>query len=204
MPFRRRRRRTRRRRRFRGRRMRRRLVINPERKNLDNTGTLSPTSSGVAVALNVPSQGSGVNQRQGRSITILSVLLNWCTIIDSDNVIPMCYRVSLVLDRQPNSTAVTLTDIYNGVGSILAPMSVRNLEQGMRFKVLKTRTFRLGPAQTSATGKFFKRLHINTRQNGAGGGIATAETNVLYLILMADQAANPPVTTFVSRLRFIG
>lgn len=210
MPFRRNRFRRRRhkRRRFRRGRMvrRRRVVLDPEQKQLDIGVTLAIQNPGFLQLLNGLAEGSTVNQRIGRRCVMTSVLVNYCLVLDVGNVAPICYRMSLVRDKFPQGVAPNPNQVYNGQGTIRAPLGFRVLNNANRFQILWTRSLRLDLALQSRQGSVFTRMRISTRFNGPTNAIEDIENNALYIYLSSDTtgaSAAPPMTLNI-RSRFVG
>ncbi len=214
MPFRRRftrRRRTRRRRRatrFRGRRMfrRRRVVLDPERKDLT---FLSPLDvdipiTGLIQLMNACQTGIETDERIGRQMVSTSVWLDGNIQFGAGALGCQFVKVWLLRISQPNGVVLALGDFLNN--TTRPTFSARNLSNRGAIKVLWSRSYRLDAFHPCAKIRVMKKMRTVTRYNGPLGGIVTIDSNALYLVFISETVAGPttPTINYTTRVRFVG
>lgn len=215
MPFRRRfrgrRKRRRRSRRFRGRRSfrRRRMVaLDPERKNIGGIFTRNVSFNGTVDLLNGVPQGVTANERLGRQHLNLSMLLKYRVTMNPVLSIPTLVRVALVWDKQANMQLMVAQDLWDQTQTIYAPLGGRLLLNGLRFKVLWSRTHRVDLGDQMRWHQRFTRFRLKTRYVGAQGAITNITSGALYLVMISDAdntvADSIPILDVFHRLRFVG
>lgn len=112
------------------------------------------------------------------------------------------WRVDLVLDREPQGTALTpllyLATATPGIGEI------RNLIFKERFKILRTESGVFGESGNGVSGhviNWYVKLSLIARTKTANNwGQAEIQNNALYLVYWTTATANQPVPAFHRRL----
>jgi len=176
-------------------------------------------------SVSAPAQGDGEQNRDGKKI--VAKYLSIKGMIQLANQInqtalapPVEVKVAIVLDTQTNAAQLNSEDVYkNQVAAIQTlPQSNRDLEYGVRFKILKEDNFMLEPKHSTWDGTNIevagakaafdwyiplKDLVINF--NGtATAGVASVLDNSIHVIAYASSATLVPTLQYNSRLRFIG
>jgi len=189
--------------------------------NMVSTSRESPATTTCFCGV---SQGSGADERVGRTINIKSlelrgllVRIGHSEVANLDGGGGCNIRLALVLDRQNNgSSGATGTDVWDA-GTAMNWYGMRNLENRFRFKVLWERTFELAPTIAANDNQnttichnnrskfvhLYKRLNIPVTFNGTGETITTINDNCLHLFAMT-QAANQVQLSYDARIRFMG
>lgn len=184
-----------------------------EKKYVDNIVAASPTDGvPTATLLNGIAQGDGPDQRNGRQITMKSIQLRlMISPTDGGTAIAGNVRIVLLLDRQPNSAAPTISDVFTGTNA----MTLTNLDNRQRFQILGDMVYDVGgqinlTAAPVAGGGFPARNCVYYRKyghtvtyNGTTNAIGSIASNSIYLICLS---ANSPSTGFqvqgYARVRF--
>lgn len=163
------------------------------------------TTTPVQFLLNDIVQGDGQSARIGDTCKFLSVLVRFVVSIDAVGPATAMLRAIMVKQKQPNGVDLVLTDVLQSTAAnqlMVTPYLLRNAKQ---WVVLHDRTYnfnQLDKSQKKIT--IFKRLNMETRYAGGGGGINNIETNGLYLFLFSDQGILGPSVEFQVRTRFVG
>jgi len=175
-------------------------MVNVETKYIDVGGTYTLSGAWQLTLLNGLNTGVTSTSRTGQSVKWTGwEFKNYCT-INATLPLPTSYRVVVFLDKQPNSTAPTATDVYsNGALSLRV---VGNLD---RFKVFYEEWFTLDPYSVGAQIESISRkVDFHTMYNtGNVGTIADINTNSFYLMAYSDAGVNFPSFSFSSRLCFV-
>lgn len=167
--------------------------------------TAIDSASGVLL-INGIGRGDDINQRNGREIVMKSVEVNFTLQVTPATGTAQVHRVVIVYDRQTNGTALTAADVYGAGPTIL---SVRNLENRKRFKVLMDRTYNLGAAVVQTVGahnfirdSFYRKLnHPVTFNSGNAGTVADITTGSMYVVYIGSNAAGPTAGSIVVQAR---
>lgn len=186
-------------------------------------GTSNATNNDDCILLNGLAQGDDNTQRIGRQVRNhkLNIRLHIIAPTGATAQTPYRCRTMVVIDRQPNSAQLTVTDL------VMAPADTqfRNLNFRERFKCLYDKVHIINPAvmTTNAavttmqgTAKFlqlnFKLKGMVTTYSGTGTGAGTISKNAIYLLTMGDLPGNrnatpslsgvPYISGMISRLRY--
>lgn len=191
-------------------------MMKPEIKSVDTTlsGLSFDSTASRILALNLTSQGNAEQNRNGRKISLKSVLIRWAITVANDPTTAAkdYLRLLLVYDRQPNAALPATADILQdtdkaGTNSTSA-FSGLNLSNADRFKVLRDSSWDipfafdsigggggnvstqtpqvLGDISRPSSGKWFVKLNgLETHYNSTNGGtIADVTTGSLLLVTL--------------------
>lgn len=178
----------------------------PEPKEVSNYLSGTATNSGAALLLNGVAEGSDINNRIGRrawfrSFECLGVVAMSTTGSQSYDTI----KVSLVLDMQPNNSAMAVSDCYDtSIGNLAH--AFRNPNSAYRYKVLKTEQITLN-SQDSTRGnayqfKWFLGLAFSTCYSATDATVSSIDTNALYLVI-GDQSGTATTYTVNVRVGYV-
>jgi len=176
--------------------------------------------------ISTPDQGDGASQRDGKRITCKYLEIKGTLNVDSVELLGnpptgnRCF-IAVVLDTQSNGAQMNSEDCFKNTSSEVignaAPL--RNLLFGNRFRILKSKTFEMGPRTIShfAVDSFsvagrtvdfhwFIPLNDLTINFNAGttASIANVIDNSLHVIGYSTAAAQTTTLTYNARLRFVG
>lgn len=173
--------------------------------------------TGSITCLNAIAVGDDYTMRDGRQITMKSIHVNGLLAPIDNTTTPCLARLLIVLDTQPNSSAVpAMTDVLNAATSI----TFTNLNNRDRFKVLKDCKFALGMKSESTTAppgvgafsdggntyvvdEYLKLGDVKTTYSGIGGTVTSVATNSLLMVIVGNTGANSGGNFSVAtRLRF--
>lgn len=157
----------------------------------------NPGATAVIYPLTGVVQNDGYNNREGNRITSRSLLFRLNAI--KDNVpAATAMRAMIVQDKECAAATPNTADILENAGNYLSPL---NHVGGKRFKVLHDCYITLTASNNMKTvQKFIKLKDTVIRYQDQFG--TTPRENNLFLILISDNAVNPPGCDFYSRLRF--
>ncbi len=179
-------------------------LLNVEYKFHDVKQTaVSVTSTPVIVQLTNVGQGDTAQIRDGASIKWTKISLRH-TIILSAAARSSQVRLLLVLDRQTNGAIYSASDVLDDVSINDIIVSMYNLDNKYRFRVLKDVTMTLDEnGNESRLINWTVPMSTKCRFSGTAGTIADLSSYSLSLLQVSSEAANFPSITTVSRLRYI-
>lgn len=160
------------------------------------------TTTGVMTLLNGLVPGSDANQRIGRRINVLSLLLRLYIQPGATPTDGVC-RAMVVVDKQANGAAPVIGDILTS-GTSVNPNNLNN--RGRFVTLLDWVTVIDQVAQKIVYKTVFLRKKFATVYNaGTAGTVADIATASLYLVTVGDLAAGATanvITNGVARIRF--
>lgn len=181
---------------------------NVERKNIDvgGPGTLTLVAGSAAwtagTLLNPIAQGTTANQRVGRKVTMLSVMIRYAVALASTSTGGSPIRFKVVYDKQSNGAAPAITDIVT-VDTFTAP---NNLDNSDRFVTLidKITAPISAGSETSVAAVEKASMSLETMFTGTAGAIANILSGSVYIFAAQDSAIATANATFsyISRIRF--
>ncbi len=177
----------------------------------------------ATILLNTVVQGDGESNRDGRKITMRSILVEGVVTTAVQNTqsaadTQATIFIALVLDTQTNGATLSSEDVFTnpGANAVTAAGPFRNLQQTKRFKILATRRFTLkmpemsgDPTSVIIAGlaqrfKIFKTLNKQVNYTGTTETVANIADNSLHIIAYASNTNLSPLISYASRLRFVG
>lgn len=182
-----------------------RLLSNIESKVLDNNliGGVAYTAAGTVTLLNGIAEGSDNFTRDGKQVTMTSVLLRSHPVSfqSTGGQASGMFRCMLVLDMQPNGALAAVTDILV-VANPLSPQALPNRERflvlydeitdfsGTTTGAVATGLGGVGSSNSKNSAYFntYKKLDFKTIFNGTGasGTIAQINTGALLMLQIAN------------------
>ena len=163
-------------------------AINMEFKSIDVAGTNAANTTPAFSLLDGCAQGSDINQRVGRQITLRSVQLRGYEQSAAAAGVDQVHRIVLVYDRQSNGVAPVIGDILQA-SSVTAP---RNLNNRRRFKILMDRIMvcnATAESGSNVTWQFYRKLRHPVEFNaGNAGTVADIQSGSLYLMVVTNIA----------------
>lgn len=158
--------------------------------------------------LNGTAAGTGASDRIGTEITMKSISVRgtWLQNTSLTSGTSNYVRMLLVYDSQSNGSAPTAAELLTGSGMF----AHKNLDNRKRFKILKDKLFILLPTSGSNSSggpqavnfKFYRKLNAKTEYKGTTAAITSIATGAIYLVCLAQAAANGPSFTGSSRIRY--
>jgi len=167
----------------------------------------SANSTGTVTLLNGIAGGTSASQRVGRRVQMKSLEFKGRVEADSTTTVNLT-RYAVVLDKQSNGAAPSVTDIYDAV----APQSLRNISNKARFWVLWDSGLIPVVGNNTTAGQqtdksqhgieFYKRINIPVQYNsGVGGTVTDIQTNGLFFVAVGQQAAGTADSTISGQFR---
>ena len=166
-----------------------------ERKWVDlATTTYGLNTTGTVTLIPVIPQGSDVNERIGRKVTLKSIAMRGYAVSNANTLVTYG-RVMLVYDRQPNKALASMTDILDSASSL----SFNNNQNRDRFLTIMNKSFTLCGNNTTAGQQtetsmicmdYFRKVNLPMQFGSAGTGlIADITTGALLLVTVGATAA---------------
>jgi len=149
--------------------------------------------------LNGIAQGDTEITRDGKKINMNGLQINVAVAPASATAVPTYGWWAVILDRQPNGSALTPAGVYDTTGSVDLMLAVRNVDNLKRYKVLKREDFVVGTIDDGCYPKFEEYIDLkkalldvdrNVRYSGTGSTIASISTNSLYFVWAVSGQAN--------------
>lgn len=170
-------------------------------------GYIQATLSGKAYLLSGVPQGSTANQRVGRKITAVSLLLRMHVRKQSSAKPDSVMRMIVFLWKTGVTTPAVgdiLLNVGNGVDIITSPLKLANMSQ---FEVLKDVTFELdGGHGNEQFYQLYKKMSIDMEflPTSTGGAFGDASKNAMVILFVGNQAGagDEPDFGFQARLRY--
>lgn len=175
--------------------------------------TLIDTTTEVINQLSIITEGDGASNRDGQVVRVKSV-----RVVGRATQVPAAAATSapimylwLVLDKQPNGAALTVTDFLT---TTVAGSALPNTSFEWRFKTLIRLVIPLNSAAGVTTAynniampvEFFYKFKtpLEIRYSATGGTVADVATNNLCLVAGAADSDDTITFTGTARLRFTG
>lgn len=186
--------------------------LNVEKKYHDiyHVGNLSGAGAPYIALLNGVAQGDTGETRDGDQIKCLKLGIKGR--VANGQAASDAYRFMIILDRQADGTAPTLAEILQNT----RVNSMNNMDNKMRFKILKDKFFSIGGTSQSNTtrcieewvdlSKIFKKSGqgLRIRYSGTGSAVGDIASNSVWLLLFNRSGTTDGSSfDFDSRLRYV-
>lgn len=180
-----------------------------ELKNFDTAVASNiPATGAINTSLNLVREGTGDNQRVGRTIVIKSVQLNGSIVKASTATASTVeYDIAIVLDKQCNGANPTYANIFSGT----TPHQLLNLDNSDRFQVLRRFQGVLGSQSLNTAGtafsdvrdiiSFYKQCNIPIKFDADNGDVTDLASNNLVLA-WSTSSNNLIAADFNFRIRY--
>lgn len=182
----------------------RRLIHEPEEKNLDVDQSVTPSTTGVLTLTSGISQGTDIGNRVGDSIKVTRI--SWMGRAALSPVVTTFSTLRLLLfrDMEIQGAVPALADILEtgtGTVSVRSPINFINRK---RFSVLWDQIIVLDP-NTHYSEVLRGELVVNktVRYRGTGNTVAAAAEGTIYWLLVSDEATNAPTVAIYTQLQFV-
>ncbi len=181
------------------------LKMNVEFKFMDTEDAAYPVNTTPVVHnLNPVLQGTTVqsaNVRDGDEITARRILIQGQIFQRGTKPDTVC-RITLFRDKHPHGTLPTFLELFSSTAGTSNQNSLRNMENGDRFKVMADYRFAMDEeVHSQVPFKIIFKLNHVVRYKGTA---VIPETNGLYLIATSQVAGttNNPQLSFQARYSF--
>lgn len=179
----------------------RQLNVEYKEHNIQFTGN-TVSSTMTIQNLNLIDQGTTDITRIGRQIKITR--LNIRSVFAINTSATMTYiRVIVLIDKQVNQAAFAAADLLYDTSVFDNCVSMINLDNKGRFKILSDRILALSPS--NAVGKFIynKNMNLPIVYDNTGNGVADLTSKSLYICMVSSEATNTPAVTMHARVRYV-
>lgn len=164
-------------------------------------------TTGTVTLMNGVAQGTDFTNRIGRKYTNTSIQLEGSIQPLDTTTGPTKCRVMVIYDKQPNGSLPAITDVLTASTS----NAFMNLNNRDRFIVIHQENVTIGGVSNVATQSFaqapsvynvsvFKKIKMETINDGTGAGIGDIQSGSIFLLTIGDQAAGAG-GSFVGALR---
>ncbi len=179
-------------------------IVNVEFKNHDvQATTLSiPVVPVITQCTNI-AQGDTTITRDGASLKLTSLTFKYI-LIQHPTAVSTFVRIMIVLDTQTNEAIYSDDDLLQDVTAGDGVVSMRNLDNTHRFRVLYDRVHQFtDTGSTAQYGKFFKKLNLKIRYDNAAAAITSLTQSSVSMLFLSNEATNQPNITHSLRLRYV-
>jgi len=182
----------------------RRLVHQPEEKNLDVNATLDPLTTGVLTLLTGISQGTDVGNRVGDVIKVTKISWMGRLALNPSVTSFSTVRMILIRDMENDGAVPSMADMLETIGGSAAVRSPINFLNRKRFSILWDQIFVLDPnTHYSEILRGEIVLNKTVRYRGTGNTVAAAAEGAMFWLTISDESANAPVMGAYTQLQFI-
>lgn len=178
-----------------------RSLINVEHKYVDTALNGGIGNTLIQTLLNGMVRGTGVANRNGRSVKATKLELRYHVDAQSSMVRSQLIRVMLVVDKFPHATTFLSTDLLGNV----SPEGMINRDNKNRFSILYDETHVLCPDGEDAHFRdVSKKIKFHTKfDDSSTGNISDITENAVYLCAISNDAATPPAIDAHCRFIFV-
>ncbi len=160
-------------------------------------GNVDATTGRVSL-MNGIAEGAAINQRVGRRINMVSILLRGLVSKVSANTdAAVSIRFALAYDTQPGSALPVIDDFWDNSATTSNLLGPRKLDYLNRFKTLSTWTIVVHGTENVSTGSTqlpwekYVKLRKGTYYDGVLGTIASLAKGGLYLFEQGSKQTSP-------------
>ncbi len=183
-----------------------------------NTRSLDPTMTTFTLlekTLNEVAQGSGSEERLGRTIRMKSIQVRFTLSTQAASVRDVPMRVMICLDRQNNQDANGMAKDAAGVdGTEMFPtaaswQSYQNLSNGSRFVILESKSLFAKVTELAALTMDFANFYVKCDipidyVKGAAGDITAITRNNIFLCILTPFYDVDIRVSYTYRIRYTG
>ncbi len=175
-------------------------MINTETKYVDSTNIQTMSGAWQQTLLNGLVQGTTSTTRLGQSLKATGIEFKCFVTMNAAATAISSYRVMIFMDKQPNATAPTTTDVYPA-----AAVSYRTVAYLDRFSIIWEKWAILDVEfPTGEIESFSKTLNFHEEFNTSNAGtIADITKNSLYIAFYSDAGSNFPSINWSVRYVFV-
>lgn len=167
---------------------------------------LSGSATGGMTCINLPVQGSTVNERIGSKITTKALTIRFRFSTLFTNYTSLSCRILVVHDHQPNNAYPTIATILQDTSGNTRFLTSTNMGFRDRFKILRDKIITFNKnANTGYAGKSFLMPNIQCSYSASTGAMTDITTGALYVIMFsnyADANDNVIIDSLYTRLRY--
>lgn len=179
-------------------------LLNVEYKfhDVQTTGTAISTTPTITQLSNI-ANGDTAETRDGNSIK-WTRFTSHGTLSINGSATRSYVRMLLVLDTQTNGAIYSAGDILKDITADDAIVSLYNLDNRQRFKILYDKVVKLAANTISVrTFKINKKFSLRQIFNADAAAITSIPTYSLSLYFVSNEATNTPTLTMYNRLRYL-
>ncbi len=168
-----------------------------------------------------PTQGTGVQSRDGRRVVMKSLQIRGVVTVPNADVVTTgkiapVFFIAIVMDKQTNAAQASSEDVFTnpGAAALLAASPLRDLERSTRFRVLKEWIL-TGDTPTTVDGStdqngysipfgYYGKMSTKVEFVANGGSVADIQDISLHVMAYCSSTTFAPTITYNSRVRFMG
>jgi len=160
-------------------------------------------TTGVVIPLNLTATGDDYSNRDGRQVTVKSVVIHGFA-TKGASVVPEKDRWLLVWDNAANGALAAVSDILASVSANSAP----NVNNQNRFTILRdsmnfTNANGAQVEHPSFLIEYFTKINEVTQYSGTTAAIGSVQNGALLFVTVGTAAATAATMTGTARVRFV-
>lgn len=175
-------------------------LVNVEKHPRDVNGSTNPdATTGSFICLNNTTQGDGAGNRQGNSILMKMINVNF-KVNMSSSATHTTLRTILFWDKEANGSTPVISNLLSSSGI----MGNYNHDEASRFQILADVKLSLSiTGNQEVSRRIYRKLMRHTHYNGNVGSEADIVDNALWLFFLSDEATNTPTVLYRAQALFI-
>ncbi len=177
-------------------------LLNVEFKFHDVVSAITPSTTPSIQQLTNIAQGDTDSTRDGAQIKIVRYNCKY-SVIKNPSASATLLRVMLVLDKQTNGAIYNIADLLADVTADENIISMLNLDNKFRFRVLYNQVHKLTPALAIGYKEIMKDIDIKIRFDASTPSIADLTSYSLSFVFISNEATDTPAVKFFSRVRYV-
>lgn len=142
--------------------------------------------------------------RDGSQIKAVRLNIKWTVQVNATAATQNRMRIMVVQDKQTNGAIYTDTDLLQDVSAQDGIVSMNNLDNKFRFRVLFDRRIAVSSDGTATKFvSFNKKLQMKIRFDADAAAITSLTSNSISVLMLSNHATLTPSVTMFSRLRYV-
>lgn len=182
-------------------------LVNVEYKSFDqlDEGNLTNLTNSLPFCLSNITQGDTAQTRDGNSVRLKSLRVNWNAVINGSGSSNQPVRSLIFIDWQNQGADPSISDVIEdvGTGSSNKMTSLPAILQDPgRFQILYDKVHNLSANANGYMQKeYYKEFNHHLKFEGTGAG--AQRKGSIWMVLMTNATSNTPSATVQSRIRFL-
>ncbi len=175
------------------------LFNNAELKWFDRAQDAAVANTGTVTYMSTITQGDGRTERTGVSVKVIKQYAT-VTMTQHASALETFVRVMFIIDKIPKQALPAVTDILQDadVNSFI------NIDAAPRFRILYDKVSSLSSSgSTAKVLKFYSPKVFHLRYDAAGGAVADAVLNPMFMLVISNEATNTPTVNVQHRMRYV-
>lgn len=180
-------------------------MINCEKKYHTTSQNTTFARAGVMSYLSAIPLGDSAVQREGNSVLLRSIYLNYSVVKNTSVATTKC-KVAIVMDTgyADNAGSIAANLIWDStyIGTQYAPMAPISSNTQGRYKLIRVWDFTLTDQYDTKRISEYIKVYKHLKFDGTAGTSADLSRNALYLVSISDQDVNVPAYEYICKIGF--